>query len=101
MNDQSAQNVSFPLYGCSTKTCNGVMELVARNQTLSLIGFERVHRTQEDSLLDSDKSMVLLYKCSCCQRLDFRVNDALNTMLNDRSMVFPLSSNTLQGEIKT
>ncbi len=79
--------------------CNGILEFIGKNNQASLWGIERMKRIDEEEALNSDEEMIMVYKCSCCQRLEFRANNVLNRKLNDRRIFFQQSSSVIQKTI--
>lgn len=80
---------------CNDPLCNGMLELVAMNENVGIAGFKKVDRILEETLMHSSRPLLLIYKCSCCQRIDFRANNKLSEMMNDRSVFFQSDQNAI------
>ncbi|GAB7057657.1 MULTISPECIES: hypothetical protein [unclassified Paenibacillus] len=65
--------------------CNGIMELIGKSTSISVSSIEKVHRFEEDDLYQADTELFLIYKCSCCQRLEIRANSMLEDRLNGKN----------------
>lgn len=71
---------------CSNQTCNGIMEFVGTSETVSIDHIQRVQRFQEEAMNQADQKLFLLYKCSCCNRIDVRANARLEKSLNSKAI---------------
>jgi hypothetical protein len=80
---------------CSDISCNGVMELVARSENIRHLGIKKVNRLQELPLMRSGSALLLVYKCSRCQKIDFRANNKLSEVLDDRSVFFQTNQSVI------
>lgn len=70
---------------CQQIHCNGVLEFVGVLTGGAMDSITRVHRLLEDDIMNWSRPLTIVYKCSCCQGLSYRANNALSASLNDRS----------------